>query len=96
MTVCLRVQGIDEGNGGDGRISRDSRLSNNDRGVGRRRGIYNTSEGSETTTEAARIQGRQWRLPHRNDRPEELATTAEALAEKDEPEDLMMTTEASA
>ena len=41
------------------------------------------------------IQGRQWRLLHRDDGPEELATTTEASAEEDELEVLMTTTDLS-
>ena len=54
------------------------------------------SEGSETTTEAARIQGPRWRLGRCNDRPKALKTTTEASTEENEPDDLTTTTEASA
>ena len=50
--MCLRAQDIDN-NGGVGRVRRSRVLSDDDRGVGRGRGIDNTSEGSETMTEAA-------------------------------------------
>ena len=43
------------------------------------RGIDNVSEGLD-------IRGRRWKLLRRNDGPEELATTAEALAEEYDPE----------
>ena len=49
----LRDQGIDNDDGGVGRVRWARRLSNDDGGVGRGRGIYDASEGSETTTEAA-------------------------------------------
>ena len=42
------------------------------------------------------IRGQQRRLWRRDDGHEELATTMEASAEKDEPEDSTITTEASA
>ena len=51
--------------------------------------------GLDTTTEAARIQGRQRRLRCRDYRLEELATTTEVLTEDNEPEVLTMTKEAS-
>ena len=50
--MCLRDQGIDDNDGGIGRVRRVCRLSDNNRGVGRGRGIYDASEGSETTMEA--------------------------------------------
>ena len=65
-----------------------------DGGVGRGRGKVDASEGSETRTEAERIQRPQWRLRSRNNGLEELVKTTEALAEKDEPEELTTTTEA--
>ena len=54
-------------------------------GVGKGQGIDDASEGSETTTEAVRTWGRQRRLRRRNYGSAELVTTAETLAEKDEP-----------
>ena len=45
--------------------------------------------------EEAMIRGRRRRLWRCDDRPEELATTTQALAEKYEPDVLTMTTEAS-
>ena len=51
--IFLRAQGIDDDNGGVGRGRRARGLSDNDVGVSGGRGIYNVSEGSETTTEAA-------------------------------------------
>ena len=57
-----------------------------DRGVGRELGIDDASEGSETTTEAARIQGQRQRLWRCDDRPGELATTTQASSEEDESE----------
>ena len=51
------------------------------------RGIYDVYERSETTTEAARIQGRRRRLGRFNDGLEELATMTDASAEEDDPED---------
>ena len=53
-------------------------------------------EVSETTTDAARIQRRRRRLRHRDDKPGELSTTTESLAEEYEPEDWMTATEMSA
>ena len=50
----------------------------------------------DTTTEAGRIWGQQQRLRRCDDGPEELETTTGALVEKDEPEDLMTTMDASA
>ena len=44
--------------------------------------------------DATRIWGRQQRLRICDGGPEKLATTAEALEKEDEPEDLMMMTEA--
>ena len=52
--MCLQAQGIDEDNGGVGRLRLARRLSDDDRSVGRGRVIDNASEGSETTAEAAR------------------------------------------
>ena len=49
----LRAQGIDDNNGVVGRVRRAHRISNEDGGVGRGRGIYDASKGSETRTEAA-------------------------------------------
>ena len=51
--VCLQDQGIDDNNGGVGRLIRDCGISNDDRGVDRGRGIHDVSERSETTPEAA-------------------------------------------
>ena len=84
--VCLQAQGIDNDDRVVGRVRWARGLSNNDRGIGRGGGIDNASEGSETTTEAASIWERRRRLRHRNERPEELATIIEALAEEDETE----------
>ena len=52
--VCFQDQGIDNYNGGVGRVRLACRLNNDGRGVGRWWGIYDASEGLETTTEAAR------------------------------------------
>ena len=93
--ACLRDHGIDDNNVGVGRVRRARGLSDNDGGVGRGRVIDDMSEVLETTTEAARIQVRRRRLQRRDNRPEELTTTTEALAEEDEPEDLTTTTEAT-
>ena len=51
--MCLRDQGIDDDDGGVGRVIRARRLSNDNGGVGRERGIDDASKGSETMTEAA-------------------------------------------
>ena len=72
------------------------RNRDNGRGVDRRIGIEDASEGSETTAEVARIQGQQRRLWRRNDGPEKLATTMEALEEKEYPEESTTTTEVAA
>ena len=47
------------------------------------------------TTKAARIQGQRKRLQLRDDGPEELETTTEALAEEDKPKDSTTPTEES-
>ena len=53
--MCLRDQGIDNDDGGGVfRVRRACGLSDNNGGVVRGRGIYNASEGFDTTTEAAR------------------------------------------
>ena len=51
--MCLWAQGIDDNDGGIGGGRRAQGISNDDGGVGGGQGIDNTSEGSETTTEAA-------------------------------------------
>ena len=51
--VHLRAQGIDDDNGGVGRVRRSRGIRNDIRGIGRGRGIYDASEGLETTKEAA-------------------------------------------
>ena len=51
--MCLRDQGIDDNNGGVGRVRWDRGLSDNDGGFVRGRVIRNASEVSETTREAA-------------------------------------------
>ena len=55
--VCLRSQGIDDNNGVVNRVRQARGLIDDDGGVRRGRGIYNASEGLETTIEASRIQG---------------------------------------
>ena len=57
-TACLQAQGIDNKNGGLGRVRRARRLSNDNGGVDRGRVIENVSKGLETTTEAEG--DRQW------------------------------------
>ena len=52
-------------------------------------------KGLDTTTETAKIRGQQRRLWRRDNKPEELAKSAEALAEEYEPKDWMAMTEAS-
>ena len=49
----LRAQGIDDNDSGVGRLRQTCGLSDDDGGVGTGQGIYNTSEGLETMTEAA-------------------------------------------
>ena len=51
--MCLRAEGIDNNEGGVGRVRRYKGLSDSDGGVGRGRGIRDASKGLETTTEAA-------------------------------------------
>ena len=51
--MCLQDQGIDKNNGGVGIVRQARGLRNDNRGVRRGRGIDNTSDGLETTTEAA-------------------------------------------
>ena len=50
--MCLWDQGIVDDNGNIGRLRQARRTSDNDRGVGRGRGIEDAYEGSETMTEA--------------------------------------------
>ena len=50
--VFLRAQGIDDNDGGVGGGKQARGLSDNDGGVSKGIGIYDASEGSETTTEA--------------------------------------------
>ena len=94
--MCLWDQGIHGDNGGVGGGRQDRVLRDDDGGVSGGRGIYEVSEILETTTEAARIQGRQWRLRRHNDGPEELVTTTEASEEEDDPEDSTTTMDVSA
>ena len=68
--MYLRDQCIEEDNGILEIVRQARRLSNNDGGVGRRRGIDNASEESETTMVAARIRGRQRRLRRLDDGPD--------------------------
>ena len=49
----LRDQGIDDYDGGVGRVRLARGISDNNGGVRRGHGIYYVSEGSETTAEAA-------------------------------------------
>ena len=49
----LRDQGIDDYNGGVRRVRLARGISDNSGGVRRGHGIYDVSEGSETTAEAA-------------------------------------------
>ena len=51
--MCLRDQVIDHNDGVGGRERRARGLSDNDGGVGRGRGIHDTSKGSDTTTGVA-------------------------------------------
>ena len=52
--VRLQDQGIDNDDDGGGRVRRADRISDDNGGVGRGRGIYDASRGLETTTEAVR------------------------------------------
>ena len=72
--MCLRAHDIDNNNVGVGRLRRCG-LSNNNGAVGGGRVIYDTSKVSN-------IQIQKWRLQHREDGPEELATMTEASAEE--------------
>ena len=94
--MCLRAQEFDNDDGGVARGRQAQGLSNNDGGVGGLQGIDDASDRLETKMEAARIIGRQQRLRRRDDRPHELVTTTEALAEEYDPEDFTMIMEASA
>ena len=49
--MCLWYQGIDNDDGGGVRVRRARRLSDDNGGVGRGRGIEDASEGLETRTE---------------------------------------------
>ena len=53
VPVCLRDQGIEENDGGIGRVRWARGLSDGNGGVVRGREIYDVSKGSDTTTEAA-------------------------------------------
>ena len=55
--MCLWDQGIDDDDGGVSRLRLDRGLSDDNRSVVRVQVIYDASEGSEKTTEAARSQG---------------------------------------
>ena len=94
--MCLRSQGIDDDDEGFGGGRRTRGLSDNNGGVGRGKGIYDTYKGSETAMGAARIQGQQRRLRRCDDGPEELATMTEATAEEDDLEYSTTMMEASA
>ena len=91
--MCLQAQGIDDNDGGIGRVIRACGLSNDDVGLGRGRRIHDTSKGLETTTEALRIQGQQQRPQRHDEGTKELATTTKASAEEDDPEVSTATTE---
>ena len=49
--VCLRAEDNDDDDGSVGRLRRSKGLSDDDRGIGRGRGVCDASEGSETITE---------------------------------------------
>ena len=68
--MCLRDQGIENNDGGVGRVRWARGIRNNDGGVGIGWGINDASEGSEPTTEAAWIY----------DSPKKYTTTMEASA----------------
>ena len=55
--MCLRDQGIDDNNGAVYIVRQSRGLSNDNGGVGRGRGIDDTSKGSDTTTDVAKIRG---------------------------------------
>ena len=50
--MCLQYQGIDNDDGGVGRVRRARGLNDDDRGIGIGHGIRDASEGLETATEA--------------------------------------------
>ena len=79
--MCLQDQGIDDNDGGVRRLRWARGLSNDDGGVRRERGIYDASEGSETTAEVERIWGQRRRLQHQDHGPDELTTKTEASAD---------------
>ena len=60
------------------------RINDDNRGVGGGQGINDASKGSETTMEAARIRKQRQRMRRIDDGLEEMATTTEVLAEKDD------------
>ena len=93
--MCLESRGIDDNDDGVCGRRRAQGLSNNNGGVSGGQGIDDASDGSETTMDAERIQGRRQRLRRCDDRSEKLATTTKASAEEDEPEDLTTTMEVS-
>ena len=68
--VCLQAQGIDNKNGGIGKVRWDHGISDDDEGVGRGQILDDVSEGLEITTEVARIWGRQRKLRRRDESPE--------------------------
>ena len=94
--MCLQAQGIDD-NYDIVDILRQARgLSDDNGGIGRGRGIHDTSEILETTNEASRIHGQQRRLWRRDHKTEELATMEEASEKEDYPKVLTTRMEASA
>ena len=68
--MCLRAQVIDDDACVVDRVRQSRGPSNNNRGVGGGQGIDDASNGSETTTEASRIQGQRRRLQRCDDGPQ--------------------------
>ena len=94
--MCLWDQGIDDNTGVVGIEIWARGLRDNDKDIGRGKGIDNASEGSETTNEMLRIEVQRQRLQRRHDGTEKLATTTEASVEEDDPKVLTTTTDVSA
>ena len=65
-------------------------------GIDDNNGITGRGQRIDDVSERLEIQGQKRRLRRRNDRPEELAITTEALAEEDNPKILTAKMEASA
>ena len=62
VLVCLQARGIDDDNCVVGRVRRAHGLSNDNRGVGGRRGIDNASNGLKKTAKAVAARQRAQRI----------------------------------